>query len=268
MLIGLGFALVFIYGTDWQQVAVQEPSVTMASLVSPRAVGVNRFLPQLPPVSGIFQQRLPNPFQQSPTPRTVSVYGGHRPFTPGQPAYQKADSKWQADNPVPDIKKQVEYYLSDENLKYDGVFQKKIKADSDGWLPIDYILQSNRMKMMHATKEHILEAMKDSDLEVNGDQTALRRPGNPALPELTPWRRKVKEVYVEKDPELKAKMDKFDSEYEALSKIVDEFQEAMAQAKIAKEERKEAKRKMIAEATPKAKTSNRKGTKKKSNKRR
>ena len=29
---------------------------------------------------------------------------------------------------------QVEYYLSDENLKYDKFFHDKISANADGWL--------------------------------------------------------------------------------------------------------------------------------------
>eukprot|EP00435_Cladocopium_sp_Y103_P065725 s392_g27.t1 len=50
------------------------------------------------------------------------------------------------------VRKQVEYYLSDENLKYDKFFHEKIAENTDGWLDMTLILQCNKMKTMRATK--------------------------------------------------------------------------------------------------------------------
>lgn len=36
-----------------------------------------------------------------------------------------------------EVKKQVEYYLSDKNLVQDEYFRTKIQADSEGFLPLD-----------------------------------------------------------------------------------------------------------------------------------
>ncbi|CAK9003648.1 unnamed protein product [Durusdinium trenchii] len=82
------------------------------------------------------------------------------------------------------VRLQVEYYLSDENLKYDKFFHEKITADKDGWLELQLILSCNKMKNMRATKEDVIAALKESKIELNEGQTALRRPGNAALPKL------------------------------------------------------------------------------------
>ncbi|CAE8648163.1 unnamed protein product, partial [Polarella glacialis] len=42
------------------------------------------------------------------------------------------------------VRKQVEYYLSDENLKYDKFFSEKIAGDKEGWLDITLILSCNK----------------------------------------------------------------------------------------------------------------------------
>jgi hypothetical protein len=82
------------------------------------------------------------------------------------------------------IRKQVEYYLSDDNLRYDKFFHEKISADSEGWLEMRIILECNKMKIMKATKEDVLSALKGSKLEVKEGGDALRRPGNHKLPAL------------------------------------------------------------------------------------
>jgi len=82
------------------------------------------------------------------------------------------------------VKKQVEYYLSDENLRHDRFFSEKIAGDKEGWLEMSLILSCNKMKAIRATKEDVISALKDSKLELKEDRTAIRRPGNAALPKL------------------------------------------------------------------------------------
>jgi len=82
------------------------------------------------------------------------------------------------------VKKQVEYYLSDENLRHDRFFSEKIAGDTEGWLDMSLILSCNKMKAMRATKEDVVAALKDSKLELKEDRSAVRRPGNAALPKL------------------------------------------------------------------------------------
>jgi len=85
------------------------------------------------------------------------------------------------------LRKQVEYYLSDQNLEYDKFFHEKIGADPEGWLDMSLILSCNKMKAMRASKEHVLEALKDSPVQVKdpeGSVTSVRRPENKKLPEL------------------------------------------------------------------------------------
>merc|ERR1712151_1022371 len=82
------------------------------------------------------------------------------------------------------VRKQVEYYLSDENLRYDKFFHEKITADSEGWLETSLVLSCNKMKALRATKEDVINALKGSKLELREGGTAVRRPANLALPKL------------------------------------------------------------------------------------
>ncbi|CAE7315950.1 La, partial [Symbiodinium necroappetens] len=65
------------------------------------------------------------------------------------------------------VRKQVEYYLSDENLKYDKFFHDKISANADGWLDMSFILSCNKMKSMRAGKDDVIAALKESKIELN-----------------------------------------------------------------------------------------------------
>jgi len=99
------------------------------------------------------------------------------------------------------LRKQVEYYLSDQNLMYDKFFHEKISADPDGWLDMGLILSCNKMKAMRATKELVLEALKDSPVEVKeqeGSATCVRRPEGKKLPELQ--QRTGQQQYQKKKP--------------------------------------------------------------------
>ena len=64
------------------------------------------------------------------------------------------------------VRKQVEYYLSDENLKFDKFFHEKISGEKDGWLEMELVLSCNKMKTMRATKEDVVAALKESKIEV------------------------------------------------------------------------------------------------------
>jgi len=82
------------------------------------------------------------------------------------------------------VRKQIEYYMSDDNLRHDKFFHEKIKENPDGWLELNLILSCNKMKAMAATKDDVLAALKGSKLEVREDTVSIRRPGNLALPTL------------------------------------------------------------------------------------
>merc|ERR1712194_187118 len=75
------------------------------------------------------------------------------------------------------VRKQVEYYLSDENLKHDKFFHEKIATDKEGWLDLSMIVSCNKMKVMKATKEDVVSALKESKIEIKADGSAVRRPG-------------------------------------------------------------------------------------------
>jgi hypothetical protein len=86
---------------------------------------------------------------------------------------------------VAEIKKQVEFYLSDANLAKDKFFNNKIKEDAEGWLPIACLLNCNKIKTMKVKSASIVEALKTSEeVEVHKDGNQVRRKGNKSVPAL------------------------------------------------------------------------------------
>ena len=84
-----------------------------------------------------------------------------------------------------EIKSQVEYYLSDENLKHDSFFHEKISSNTNGYLDLDLILKCNKIKKKGWTKEDLKKGIELSDiLELDETGEKVRRKGNLELPEL------------------------------------------------------------------------------------
>ena len=74
------------------------------------------------------------------------------------------------------ILKQVEYYLSDENLRKDAFFSNLL-AKNHGWIAVDpYILSCNKIKALDADVEEILQALRGSSaLKVDSASGQIRR---------------------------------------------------------------------------------------------
>ena len=84
-----------------------------------------------------------------------------------------------------EIRKQIEYYLSDMNLETDEFFYKVISNEKEGYLDLEYIMQCNKVKKAGWDKNMIIDSIKDSELiELNPEKTKIRRKGNKPLPEL------------------------------------------------------------------------------------
>ncbi|KAL8192229.1 hypothetical protein R6Q57_027896 [Mikania cordata] len=62
------------------------------------------------------------------------------------------------------IIKQVEYYLSDENLRTDKFLLKYLAKDKEGYVPVAVIASFKKMKMLTNHKLLIVAALKDSSL--------------------------------------------------------------------------------------------------------
>lgn len=125
--------------------------------------------------------------EPSEAPKTEAAAAAEAPKTEGAPAAEEPDAKRLKPTPHPDpaaVRKQVEYYMSDENLRFDKFFHEKITEHADGWLEMALILSCNKMKAMRATKDDVTSALKDSKLELKEDGSAVRRPANAQLPKL------------------------------------------------------------------------------------
>ena len=74
------------------------------------------------------------------------------------------------------LKKQVEYYLSDANLKNDKFFHTKISENAEGWLSLTHILACNKTKALTTDAKDIVDAVSSSSaVETNESGDAIRR---------------------------------------------------------------------------------------------
>lgn len=88
-----------------------------------------------------------------------------------------------------DIRQQVEYYLSNENLKRDDWYRSKILAGKDGWFPLTNIMTAPRIQAKDVTMGVVVKALTDSNLvetkrqkKGNDKVWMIRRRNNKALP--------------------------------------------------------------------------------------
>ena len=89
------------------------------------------------------------------------------------------------------IKKQIEYYLSDNNLSRDRFFREQIETDKGGWVDIAHFLNCNKVKNMGISSERIADSCAESTaVEVNETRTKIRRKDNAPLPEASTERRR------------------------------------------------------------------------------
>lgn len=95
---------------------------------------------------------------------------------PDSPSNSEDDDDWGDDNPrITMIKEQLEYYFSGINLETDKNFRKEIGRSEDGSIDIEYFLKCNRIKLLKATPEEILEAAHWSQyLEADDDNRTIR----------------------------------------------------------------------------------------------
>ena len=86
-----------------------------------------------------------------------------------------------------EIKKQVEYYLSDTNLSKDDFFRNIISKNAAGYIDFSNILKCNKIKKLGVTQaKQLADAIKDSkEVESSADGQQVRRKGNKELPQKT-----------------------------------------------------------------------------------
>jgi len=99
------------------------------------------------------------------------------------------------------IKQQVEYYLSDTNLRHDKFFHDFISSASEGYVPFDVLLKCKKLRNLTTSPDEIKQAIRSSaEVEMNSDQTAVRRVDSRPLPPLT--RKKEKQAAVPEPPTI------------------------------------------------------------------
>ena len=108
-----------------------------------------------------------------------------------------------------EIKNQLEYYLSDENLKKDSFFHQIISSEPDGYINIDYFLKCKKIQNKKWTKNELIEGIKESEeLELDKNNEKVRRKNNKELPELILLSQKRKKENENKEKIEEEKLDK------------------------------------------------------------
>ena len=74
------------------------------------------------------------------------------------------------------IRKQIEYYLSDENLRNDRFFHGKITSSPDSSVSLETFLNCNKIRKMNTSVEKIKKALENSSvLKLTEDGNGVRR---------------------------------------------------------------------------------------------
>eukprot|EP00747_Dinoflagellata_sp_TGD_P168956 gnl/TRDRNA2_/TRDRNA2_196640_c0_seq1.p1 gnl/TRDRNA2_/TRDRNA2_196640_c0~~gnl/TRDRNA2_/TRDRNA2_196640_c0_seq1.p1 ORF type:complete len:367 (+),score=124.69 gnl/TRDRNA2_/TRDRNA2_196640_c0_seq1:81-1181(+) len=100
------------------------------------------------------------------------------PMEPSEPQVEKANhtkrrggakrrrESSDLDEPAAKLRRQIEYYFSDANLRQDEFFHKKISEDTEGWLDAKWLLGCKRVQALGVTTDDEIEkALDGSDLE-------------------------------------------------------------------------------------------------------
>jgi len=110
-----------------------------------------------------------------------------------------------------ELKKQVEFYLSDKNLTIDKFFNEKLSEGKDGWMDLSLILNCNKVKQLKLKNgaADVAEAIKDStEVELSADNNKIRRKGGKSVPELAKKRDSKAAEKDDKKEEKKQEEDK------------------------------------------------------------
>merc|ERR1712194_312767 len=87
--------------------------------------------------------------------------------------------------PPTDVRTQILYYLSDENLRTDKFFHDTIASSEGGWISTDIFLGCRRIKQLAATTKSIINGLRDAPgIEVHdapGEEAVRRTSPSPPL---------------------------------------------------------------------------------------
>ncbi|CAD6257599.1 unnamed protein product [Miscanthus lutarioriparius] len=142
----------------------------------PQAV-VRLFAPP-PPPAAFFVAAPPPPPPPFEYYAAVATGGGAR-F--GPPAEQDAEAEQPPrdgsfDDPVPKIRKQVEYYFSDINLATTEHLMRFISKDPEGYVPISVVAGFKKIKALVQSNSMLASALRTSSkLVVSDDGTRVKR---------------------------------------------------------------------------------------------
>jgi len=86
-----------------------------------------------------------------------------------------------------EIRMEIEYFMTPNGLQENPKLQESLKKSTTSSVPLEELLNIERLKQLGVTKMDILNAMADSEkLEINGDGTGIKRKPLRSLQEFEP----------------------------------------------------------------------------------
>ena len=132
-----------------------------------------------------------------------------------------------------EIKTQIEYYLSDENLEHDSFLHEKISQDPNGYVELSAFLNYNEIKKKEWSRNDLRKGVELSTIiEVDDYGEKVRRKGNKKLPELKLLNQKREMEEEKEDENVKKEEEKKDEEKESDSNMHIEYQNREKDDKI------------------------------------
>lgn len=86
------------------------------------------------------------------------------------------------------IREQVEYYLSEKNLRTDHMFNRLLRNGNEGYMDIKYIFACNRLRSYKTNVDEMLRALSNSrsvETKWINNMPHIRRKGDQPLPEIS-----------------------------------------------------------------------------------
>lgn len=88
------------------------------------------------------------------------------------------------------VRAQIEYYLSDKNLEFDGFFHDLISTSKTGHIPVEFFLKCKKIEELKCTPKEIIEAIATSASVEGSEADGIKRKSDAPLPTLK-MRKKV-----------------------------------------------------------------------------
>ena len=115
------------------------------------------------------------------------------------------------------LKRQIEFYFSDSNLRRDKFLRKKIFESKDYYVSVEMIMNFKKIQQITTDKDKFLDICRNSNtVQLNKDETMIRRNG--PYKKKTRYESSICQIYLENIP-LETKVEDLEEELQHFGNI-------------------------------------------------